>query len=169
MKKKNAPIQSDFLRYCVILIIAILITLTVHVGFSAFYPAPDFPQTDCYLLHDRFGEEPSQEYTTCMEQERQYYQAYSDHQATRQQWAFGILTVLFLIIMLVGIYMPFVSQATREQANTQLLANALVLAGLIGIFTTTMRTWDALNTQFQFLTLLIETIIVIFLVIKKLK
>lgn len=148
------------------IIVAVLLTFFAFTSIDAFYPAQEYPEhCDTFSrLHGYELENLSlQERETRLETERECYDAYTQSMEFHNFVTFVIASLLALVIIITGMYIP--NHSTFRVA----LANGFLLGGLCILFFGTIKGWGGIATQLRPFIILLELVIVIVVARKKME
>jgi len=143
----------DFRQIIFALIIGILISIFAFSSIEAIYPSPEY---DCtYPRPKLINEQTYQENPAEIEKYNACQEAYDAKQQLYEFVVFVTTTVLGILAIIVGLLL------TPDSAFKTVVANGLLLAGLLVLFFGTMRGWGSLASRLKPVIILIEIVIVL--------
>lgn len=164
MKKEKTKITSRVMMTLIAIVVAILVTFFVHATIDA--ALPDVEYENCYQLREPVspGEDPINQTKGQLDDTKvqECYDKQDEKRKTNSLYAFLIASVIGVIAVVAGLYIPTNTSAASA------IAGGILLGGLFTIFTGTIRGWDGLIEIAKPIVLLIELVIVIWVAFKKL-
>jgi hypothetical protein len=154
--------QHILVKYLYTIFIAILFTLFVGVGISAFYTAPKAPEYPTPLSYPQSPDKMTASNSALIQRDQEKYdKAFKQYTKDSQIYQRNVsITALIAAIIMVVLGLTLFSQLT-------IIPDSLLLGGMFTLIYSIVRGFASEDEKFRFIVISVSLLIVLFLTYKK--